>query len=49
LKENENANALLWGATTMHETLAENLWQYKRRKKSSIMETDSGSEIELMD
>ena len=51
LKENEKANDLLREATAMHETLAESLWQYKLRKKSNIMETDSDSdsEIDLMD
>ena len=51
LRENEKANDLLREATAMHETLAESLWQYKLRKKSSIMETDSDSdsEIDLMD
>ena len=32
LRKNEKANDLLWEATTMHETLAESLWQYKLRK-----------------
>ena len=51
LRENKKANDLLREATTMHETLVESLWQYKLRKKSSIMETDSDSdsEIDLMD
>ena len=51
LKKMENANDLLWEATAMHETLAKNLWQYKLRKKSSVMETnsDSDSEIDLID
>ena len=51
LRENEKANDLLHEATTMHETLAESLWQYKLRKKSSIMDcdSDSDSEIDLVD
>ena len=51
LRENEMANDLLRKAIVMHETLAKNLWQYKLRKKSSIMKTDSDSdsEIDLMD
>ena len=49
LRENEKANDLLREATAMHKTLAEKLWQYKLHKKSSIMETDSDSEIDLMD
>ena len=53
LRENEKVNDLLWEATAMHEILAESLWQYKLRKKSSIVETDSDSdsdrEIDLMD
>jgi len=51
LRKNEKANDLLREAIAMHETLAENLWQYKLRKKYSIMETDSEneSEIDLMD
>jgi hypothetical protein len=51
LRENEKANDLLREAIAMHETLAKNLWQYKLRKKYSIMETDSDndSEIDLMD
>ena len=32
LKKNENANDFLQEVTTMHETLAESLWQYKLRK-----------------
>ena len=47
LKENEKANDLLREATTMHETLAESLWQYKLRQKSSSMETDSDSDSEI--
>lgn len=46
LRENEKANDLLREATTMHETLAESLWQYKLRQKSSIMETDSDSDMD---
>ena len=46
LRENEKANDLLREATTMHETLAESLWQYKLRQKSNIMETDSDSDID---
>ena len=50
LRKNEKANDLMREATTMHKTLAEILWQYKLRKKSSIMETDSDSDskIDLM-
>ena len=47
LRKNEKANDLLREATMMHETLAESLWQYKLRKKSSIMETDSNSDREI--
>ena len=51
LRKNKKANDLLREATAMYETLAESLWQYKLRKKFSIMETDSNSdsEIDLMD
>jgi hypothetical protein len=51
LRENKKANDLLREATSMHETLAESLWQYKLRRNSNIMETDSdsASEIDLMD
>ena len=44
LKENEKANDLLREVTVMHELMAENLWQYKLRQKSTIV--DSDSEIE---
>ena len=43
LRENEKANDLLREATSMHETLAENLRQYKLRKKSSSMKIDCDS------
>jgi hypothetical protein len=46
LKENEKADYLLREATMMHELLAENLWQYKFRQKSNILDNDSNSEIE---
>ena len=51
LRENEKANDLLREAIVMYEILAESLWQYKLRKKSNIMETDSDSdsEIDLME
>ena len=46
LKENEKANDLLREATVMHELMAESLWQYKLRQKSTIVDSDSDSEIE---
>ena len=49
LKKIEKANDLMWEATAMHETLLESLWQYKLRKDSNIMGTNSDSEIDLMD
>jgi hypothetical protein len=51
LRENEKANDRLREATAIHEILAENLWQYKLRRNSSIMKTDSdsASEIDLME
>ena len=47
LRENKKANDLLRKATAMHETLAESLWQYKLRKKSSIIETDSDNDNDI--
>ena len=49
LRENEKANDLMQETTTIHETLVENLWQYKLRKKYSIMEINSDSDIDSMD
>jgi hypothetical protein len=51
LRENEKTNDLLRKATSMHETLAESLWQYKLYRNSNIMkiDSDSASEIDLMD
>jgi hypothetical protein len=46
IKKNKKANDLLREATVLHELLAESLWQYKLRKKSNILDSDSDSEIE---
>ena len=46
LKENEKTNDLLWKITKMHKLMAESLWQYKLRQNSTIVDSDSDSEIE---
>ena len=41
IKKNEKANDLLREATIMHELMAESLWKYKLRQKSTIVDSDS--------
>ena len=49
LRENEKANDLLRGATIMHNLLAESVWQYRIQYKYGIHDTNSDSDIDMIE